>query len=127
MNRIYLSKSIGCLYFVLLLSGNILSQQELFPYKQIQHITNSDGLSNNNIFCILQDKHGFMWFLTGDGLNRYDGYGFKIFRNVINDSTSLSDNHISVIDEDFNHHDSAVQRLRWIRRLPHARRVSHVR
>src|SRR4030095_611931 len=80
MNRIYLSKSIGCLYFVLLLSGNILSQQELFPYKQIQHITNSDGLSNNNVFCILQDKHGFMWFLTGDGLNRYDGYGFKSYR-----------------------------------------------
>ena len=39
------------------------------------------GLSNNFVRCVYQDKNGFMWFGTYDGLNRYDGYEFKIFRN----------------------------------------------
>jgi len=38
------------------------------------------GLSNNSVRCIFQDHEGFMWFGTYDGLNRYDGYQFKIFR-----------------------------------------------
>ncbi len=61
------------------------------------------GLSNNAVTSIFQDQHGFMWFGTFDGLNRYDGYSFKIFRNVINDTTSLNSNVIRVITEDANH------------------------
>ncbi|HVG42210.1 MAG TPA: hypothetical protein VM888_11420, partial [Chitinophagaceae bacterium] len=45
-----------------------------------------------------------MWFGTYDGLNRYDGYGFKIFRNIIGDSTSIGSNGVNVIDEDAQHH-----------------------
>ena len=39
------------------------------------------GLSNNSVRCIYQDHNGFMWFGTYDGLNRYDGYEFKVFSN----------------------------------------------
>jgi len=62
------------------------------------------GLSNNAVTSIYQDHNGFMWFGTYDGLNRYDGYGFRVYRNIINDATSLRDNHVGVIKGDANHH-----------------------
>lgn len=58
------------------------------------------GLSNNSIRCIFQDHNGYMWFGTYDGLNRYDGYDFKVFRNRPGDSLSLSHNFIYSIAED---------------------------
>jgi signal transduction histidine kinase/ligand-binding sensor domain-containing protein/DNA-binding response OmpR family regulator len=58
------------------------------------------GLSNNAIRSIFQDHRGFMWFGSYDGLNRYDGYGFKVFRNRFNDSSSLVDNNIHAVKED---------------------------
>ncbi|GEO04505.1 hybrid sensor histidine kinase/response regulator [Adhaeribacter aerolatus] len=58
------------------------------------------GLSNNTVNTIYKDKYGFMWLGTDDGLNRYDGYEFKIFRNQINNTTSLINNQISKIIED---------------------------
>ena len=58
------------------------------------------GLSNNAVTCIYRDHNGFMWFGTYDGLNRYDGYSFRIFRNIIGDSTSLLDNHVYCINSD---------------------------
>ncbi len=57
-------------------------------------------MSQNSVRCILQDKQGFMWFGTYDGLNRYDGYEFKIYRNVLGDSFSLSHNSITSLLED---------------------------
>jgi len=61
------------------------------------------GLSNNAVMSICQDHNGFLWIGTYDGLNRYDGYGFKVFHNVIGDSTSLATNTIYSIAEDGNH------------------------
>ncbi|MCZ6701659.1 MAG: hypothetical protein O6940_01320 [Ignavibacteria bacterium] len=58
------------------------------------------GLSQNSILRILQDSRGFLWICTFDGLNRYDGYQFKIFRNIPGDTTSLSNNKILSICED---------------------------
>lgn len=52
------------------------------------------GLSNNAVTSIFQDKYGFMWFGTYEGLNRYDGYSFTVFRNRPNDTTSLINNWI---------------------------------
>ncbi len=52
---------------------------------------------------IYQDDDGFMWFGTYDGLNRYDGYEFKIFRNIIGDTTSLSNNTVFAIEGDHHH------------------------
>jgi signal transduction histidine kinase/ligand-binding sensor domain-containing protein/DNA-binding response OmpR family regulator len=58
------------------------------------------GLSNNSVRCIYQDHNGFMWFGTYDGLNRYDGYEFKIFRNDFKNDQSLVNNWINAIRED---------------------------
>jgi signal transduction histidine kinase/ligand-binding sensor domain-containing protein/DNA-binding response OmpR family regulator len=60
------------------------------------------GLSNNSVRCIYQDKKGFLWFGTYDGLNRYDAYAFKVFRNNFNNPSSLPNNFINAIDEDNN-------------------------
>ncbi len=61
------------------------------------------GLSNNSVRAIYQDHNGFLWFGTYDGLNRYDGYEFTVFRNKLDDSTSLPYNYINVISEDKEH------------------------
>ena len=45
------------------------------------HLTVRDGLSQSSVTCMLQDEKGFMWFGTQDGLNRYDGYTFRIYKN----------------------------------------------
>src|ERR1700733_6121378 len=58
------------------------------------------GLSQSNVTTILQDSRGFMWFGTPDGLNRYDGYKFSIYRNDPKGPMSLSDSHIKDIFED---------------------------
>lgn len=65
-----------------------------------EHIGLQAGLSNSTIECILQDKRGFMWFGTRDGLNRYDGYEMVVYRHDETDSTTLSDNYILSIFED---------------------------
>lgn len=59
-----------------------------------------DGLSNNAVTCIYQDYRGFMWFGTYDGLNRYDGYEFKVYRNRFGDDRSLITNSVYTIEGD---------------------------
>jgi signal transduction histidine kinase/ligand-binding sensor domain-containing protein/DNA-binding response OmpR family regulator len=73
-----------------------LPAQELQP----RYLTIENGLSNNSVRCIFQDHNGFMWFGTYDGLNRYDGYEFRVFRNNLTDSTSLPHNYIYSIGQD---------------------------
>ncbi|MBT8382752.1 MAG: hypothetical protein KJO59_10385 [Ignavibacteria bacterium] len=73
------------------------SQPDDYIFKQL---TDADGLSQSTIFATIQDKVGYLWFGTIDGLNRYDGYEFKIFVNDPNDSTTISDNFISALLED---------------------------
>jgi signal transduction histidine kinase/ligand-binding sensor domain-containing protein/DNA-binding response OmpR family regulator len=68
--------------------------------QQISFLGIDQGLSNNSVRCIYQDHEGFMWFGSYDGLNRYDGYNFKIFRNKFADTSSLINNYIFSIDED---------------------------
>jgi two-component system sensor histidine kinase ChiS len=58
------------------------------------------GLSQSTVNCVLQDKKGFMWFGTQDGLNLYDGYNFTVFNHNPLDSSSISDNIIHCIYED---------------------------
>jgi signal transduction histidine kinase/ligand-binding sensor domain-containing protein/serine phosphatase RsbU (regulator of sigma subunit) len=59
-----------------------------------------DGLSQSTIFVILQDRQGFMWFGTQDGLNKYDGYEFTIFKHDPEDPTTISDNFVRAIYQD---------------------------
>ncbi|MEP2448292.1 MAG: two-component regulator propeller domain-containing protein [Balneola sp.] len=69
---------------------------------RFEQLTTADGLSQSTVNDILQDSRGFLWFATEDGLNRYDGYEFKVYRNNPNDSFSISGNQITTILEDEN-------------------------
>jgi ligand-binding sensor domain-containing protein/signal transduction histidine kinase len=64
------------------------------------HYQVENGLSNNAALCSMQDKNGFMWIGTKDGLNRFDGYSFKIFRNDPNNPKSLGNNIIYCLLQD---------------------------
>ena len=65
-----------------------------------QHIGEQDGLYQKRIISIIQDRRGFLWLGTDDGLVRYDGNHFRTFTHILNDSTSLSDNQINCLFED---------------------------
>ena len=65
-----------------------------------ERITIANGLSHNSGLCLLQDKNGFLWIGTQNGLCRYDGYTIKKYFNIPGDSTSLSGNYINSIFED---------------------------
>jgi len=65
-----------------------------------ERISLEQGLSESIVGSIIQDRRGFMWFGTEDGLNIYDGYGFTVIRNDPDDPQSLSYNQISDIYED---------------------------
>jgi signal transduction histidine kinase/ligand-binding sensor domain-containing protein/DNA-binding response OmpR family regulator len=76
-----------------------LSIQSLFTFAQSESFNFSklnthNGLSNNQVNTILKDSDGFLWFGTMSGLNRYDGYSFKIFHKNPGDKSSLKDNDI---------------------------------
>jgi signal transduction histidine kinase/DNA-binding response OmpR family regulator/streptogramin lyase len=59
----------------------------------------SQGLSNNEVNCIFKDEMGFLWFGTRSGLNRYDGYKFKVFKHDVQDTSSINDEEIEQIFE----------------------------
>jgi signal transduction histidine kinase/ligand-binding sensor domain-containing protein len=67
---------------------------------KFDHLTTLDGLSQSNVLCILQDSRGFMWFGTEDGLNKYDGYNFTVYKNDPKKNNTLSNNYINDIVED---------------------------
>ncbi len=71
------------LIFMLILGcSSALSQTfdtEKFSFEQL---TIKDGLTHNSVHCILQDRHGFMWFGTPNGLNRFDGYSFQLLSSL---------------------------------------------
>ncbi len=64
------------------------------------HLTTNDGLSQSNVKAILQDRRGFMWFATQDGLDRYDGNAFVVYKHNPNDPGSLSANLVMDLIED---------------------------
>ncbi|SEA11907.1 Signal transduction histidine kinase [Chitinophaga terrae (ex Kim and Jung 2007)] len=80
---------------LLFLCSHVVAQHRITGYLGIEQ-----GLSNNSVTCIHRDHKGFMWFGTYDGLNRYDGYAIRSFRNRLHDSTSLAYNRITAILED---------------------------
>src|SRR6266540_5008368 len=67
---------------------------------RFERFTSEDGLSQNAGLDILQDSHGYLWIGTQDGLNRYDGYSFKVFKHDPDDPHSISHNSILKIAED---------------------------
>lgn len=65
-----------------------------------RHLTTSDGLSHNTVQDLVQDSKGFLWFATADGLNRYDGLNFQIYRRSLRDKRSMSSNEVTCLLED---------------------------
>ncbi len=87
------------LFFLMFFSSKIYPENIIV---KAEHLSGKDGLSQGYIKAILQDSKGFMWFGTKDGLNKYDGYKFTVFRNNPNDPFSISYNHINTLYEDNN-------------------------
>jgi signal transduction histidine kinase/ligand-binding sensor domain-containing protein len=88
----------NCLSIAFLLVS-ITGKPQNFIFK---HLTTNEGLSSGNVWSIIQDKRGYLWFGTEDGLNKYDAYKFTVYRNDSMDTTSLSENWIQSIVEDSN-------------------------
>lgn len=82
---------------LLLLTHTILRAQKT-GYR-FSHLDITNGLSNNRVNCVYKDAGGFMWFGTASGLNRYEGYKFKLFKHNGNDPKSLLDNNVTSICE----------------------------
>ncbi len=64
------------------------------------HLSLEQGLSQSIIEQIVQDRKGFMWFATEDGLNRFDGYRFTVYKNVPGNPNTLSYNELKALYED---------------------------
>ncbi len=79
------------LLFSFVLLPAITGGQSLYYFR---HYEVEHGLSNNTVLCSVMDKKGFMWFGTIDGLNRFDGYAFKVFRNDPANPKSLGNNSV---------------------------------
>lgn len=100
MNKSKLKKVISTLLLsTILFSGTIVSahSQNNILFK---NISIEDGLSQATVETILQDSRGYMWFGTNDGLNRYNGYNFKVYRKEKKSSKGLTSNYISKVVED---------------------------
>ncbi|WP_175404072.1 two-component regulator propeller domain-containing protein [Mucilaginibacter sp. PPCGB 2223] len=78
-----------------------LSIRAATPY--VQQLGIKDGLSNNEVRTIFQDSKGYIWFGTYDGLNRYDGYEFKVYRSNPNKPGAIIHSFINAIAEDRYH------------------------
>jgi signal transduction histidine kinase/ligand-binding sensor domain-containing protein/CheY-like chemotaxis protein len=94
--------------WLMVLAGVLLRNVQAQPGKYyFRYITPNHGLSQSNVTSITQDRRGFMWFGTQDGLNQYDGYTFRVYRHDPRNPQSLSQNYIQCL------HTTAQGRI-WI-------------
>ncbi len=97
--RLYLRIS-SLLFGICMLCSSLTSAQD--QQVLVEHYSIEDDLSQTAINTVMQDSRGFLWIGTQDGLNKFDGYNFTIFRNQPLDTNSLSNNYIHSICEDRN-------------------------
>ena len=85
-----------------LIPSNAILKKKIIQgeYLHFEHYAIEDGLSQSTVFCILQDSQGYMWFGTEDGLNKFDGYSFTVYKHNPDDPGSLSSNWIQTMLED---------------------------
>jgi signal transduction histidine kinase/DNA-binding response OmpR family regulator/streptogramin lyase len=82
-------------------SDSLSAAFSLAKSNNFEHLSVKDGLSNNSVNCILQDREGYIWFGTNDGLDKYDGYKFTVLQADLNNpNQSLQNNVISGLCED---------------------------
>jgi ligand-binding sensor domain-containing protein/serine phosphatase RsbU (regulator of sigma subunit) len=91
-------------FLIIIFSLPILISAQAEKKFYFENISIPDGLSNTNVWDIVQDKFGFLWVATEDGLNRYDGYKFKIYKNDPEDNSTIPNNviHSILIDNEEN-------------------------
>jgi ligand-binding sensor domain-containing protein/signal transduction histidine kinase len=96
------NKRLKPLFCIVLVFMAVLSSPGMVPKLPLrfEQISIQQGLSQSVVSAILQDKKGYMWFGTQDGLNKYDGYNFTIYRNISFNEKSLSFNEITSLYED---------------------------
>lgn len=70
------------------------------PNCVLTHYSSEHGLSQNSIMSMAQDKNGNLWFSTWDGINRFDGYGFKVYKAGVDDRLALANNRVDAIRVD---------------------------
>lgn len=81
----------NCLLFLILFLISVCQDSFSGDYSvYFNHLTTLQGLPSNRVYCILEDSEGFMWFGTEDGLSKWDGYRFAIFRHIPGNEKSLS-------------------------------------
>ncbi len=87
---IYLSVLMALILIFLIFTTSFSQENKI----RLNHYTIRQGLSQSCVTCMAQDSLGFIWIGTQDGLNRFDGYNFSVYRPVQGDSSSISDNSI---------------------------------
>lgn len=92
-------KPFAWLTLLLILVFPLAAKAQEAPLR-VERISTDQGLSQVTVYAIFQDRAGFMWFGTEDGLNRYDGYTFKVYKRDPKDPRSLSANTVRAIFED---------------------------
>ncbi len=97
--RVHLRLSASCLALAALLALP-LPARAAPSTPRFFHLTTADGLSHNIVRAIVQDPQGFLWFGTQDGLNRYDGATFTIFRHLRSNPRSLTHNTVQALAVD---------------------------
>lgn len=92
-------------YLFLIISILIFSNNVIYGHTHnfiFDHLGVEDGLSETNVKKIIEDKNGFLWIATQSGLNRYDGYNFKVYHEIPGDTNSLIHNNITDLFIDSN-------------------------
>lgn len=92
----HIKKNLLLLSFLFIIFPQLDGQTASFKF---DYLSSQDGLSQVSVNCIVQDSVGFLWFGTQNGLNRYDGYEFEVFKHHPFDSNSLSHDWAQVMVE----------------------------
>ena len=84
MHKHYYIKYLRIAFIIILtvFSRNLFAQTDSII---IEHLSTKDGLSHKHIHCVMEDSYGFLWVGTDDGLNRYDGYEFVVYKSDFED------------------------------------------
>jgi len=85
-----------CCVLIAILCNYAAAQSTKINFK---HYSINEGLSQNTVFCLLEDKYGFIWVGTEDGLNKFDGYDFTYFQHENNQPNSISHNQVNALFE----------------------------
>lgn len=98
--RIFDGWRTGLLMGLLWIGGGVLGFANTTEHYLVKHYSVEDGLSQKTVMSIFQDRQGFMWFGTWDGLNRFDGYNFLVFKAMSDKEEAQVNNRVDLIYED---------------------------